>query len=109
MAGFEALRSELAEKGIGVVAASVDAEDKALEVGSELSFPVAYGVTRDDAEAIGAWWEGRRNFIQPSELILRSDGTVLSATYSTGPIGRLDATDVLSLIGFLESRRGSPS
>lgn len=106
MAGFEALRSELAEKGISVAAASVDPEDKALEVAGELSFPVAHGVNHRDADAIGAWWDERRNFIQPSEFILRRDGTVVSATYSTGPIGRLDAKDALSLIGFLEARRG---
>ena len=73
-------------------------------VQAELSFPVAHGVTRDVADAIGAWWDTRRDFIQPSEFILDSSGRVLSATYSTGPVGRLDAKDALSLLRILKAR-----
>ena len=39
--------------------------------------------------------------IQPSEFLIGRDGKVLSATYSTGPIGRLRAEDVLSLVRFM--------
>ncbi len=71
----------------------------------ELGFPIAYGVTREQADAIGAWWEDRRNIIQPSEFVLDGDGKVLSATYSTGPVGRMDAGDALKLVKFLERKR----
>lgn len=43
--------------GAKVVAASVDSIDKAREVASEVSFPIGYGVTRDIANTLGAWWE----------------------------------------------------
>ena len=42
-----------------MIAASVDDEEKAGEVAAEVSFPVAHGVTRADADAIGAFWEDR--------------------------------------------------
>ncbi len=71
----------------------------------ELGFPIAYGVTREQADAIGAWWEDRRDIIQPSEFVLDGDGKVLSATYSTGPVGRMDAGDALKLVKFLERKR----
>ncbi len=43
--------------------------------------------------------------IQPSEFIFSNSGKVVSATYSTGPIGRLNADDVLHLLQFIDSRR----
>jgi len=72
-----------------------------------LSFPIAYGVTRDQAETIGSWWEDRRSIAQPSEFILGEGGKVLSATYSTGPVGRLMPEDALKLIGFIESQQAT--
>jgi peroxiredoxin len=104
LAGFEERRDEFAEEGISVIAASVDDAEKSGEVQAELSFPVVHGVTREVADAVGAWWDGRRDYIQPSEFILGAGGRVLSATYSTGPVGRLDAQDALSLVKILKAR-----
>ena len=104
MAGYEEQRDALEAAGISIVGASVDSRDDASEVQQELSFPIAYGVTRSHAEAIGAWWDGKRDFIQPSEFLLRGD-RVVGATYSTGPVGRMEAVDVLRLVEILESRR----
>ncbi len=106
MAGYETLKAQFDEMGISILAASVDPLDKATEVQQDVSFPIAYGVTREQADTIGAWWEDRRSIIQPSEFILDGDGKVLAATYSTGPIGRMDAGDVLGLVKFLEKNRG---
>ena len=85
-------------------AAAVDDETKTADVQKVLEFPVAHSVSREQAEAIGAWWDVKRAFVQPSEFILDGAGRVVSATYSSGPIGRLDAADVLALVGFLKSR-----
>lgn len=49
--------------------------------------------------------DDKRPMIQPSEFILSNSGKVVSATYSTGPIGRLNADDVLRLLQFIDSRR----
>ena len=107
MAGFEAIKGELDDAGVAILAASVDPVEKAAEVQEGLSFPIAHGVTKEQADTIGSWWEERRAIIQPSEFVLDSDGKVLSATYSTGPIGRLDAGDALKLISFIDKQRQS--
>ena len=99
--------AEFAALGIKVVGASVDAEDKTREMAASngITFAMAHGVTRADADRIGAWWDGNRNFIQPSEFIVGADGKVVSATYSSGPIGRVDAADIVQMVKFLEARR----
>ena len=103
LAGFEKAKQELDALGAKVVAASVDFIDKAREVASEVSFSVGYGVTREMADKLVAWWEDRRNIIQPSEFIVGSDGKVVVSSYSDGPLGRIDAADVIKLINFYES------
>ena len=87
-----------------VVAASVDPIDKAREVAREVSFPIAYGVTHDIANVLGAWWEERRNFIQPSEFVVGTDNKIVVSSYSDGPLGRMEGADVVSLIRFYEAR-----
>ena len=104
MAGFEKLKSELDALGVKIVAASVDPVDKAKEVAAELSFPVAYGVTRAMADRIGAWWEERRAIIQPSEFVVAADGKVRASTYSSGPIGRIEPGDVVKLVNFYDKQ-----
>jgi peroxiredoxin len=104
LAAFEKARQELEAVGAKVVAASVDPLDKAKEVAAELSYPVAYGVTRATAERIGAWWEERRSIIQPSEFLVGADGKVRVSTYSSGPIGRVEPGDVVKLINFYDKQ-----
>ena len=105
MAGYAENKAKLAALGVQVIAASVDPEDKAVEVAAELSFPVAFGVTRADAEAIGAWWSDERAILQPAEFVLGPDGKVLQSSYSSGPIGRMDAPNTLALIESYEARK----
>ena len=104
MAGFGRERAALEALGAKIVAASVDPLDKATEVAKEVGFPVGYGVTREQADAIGAWWEERRNFVQPSEFVLGRDGKVIASSYSSGPLGRIEAADVIKLINFYEAQ-----
>ena len=105
MAGFEQAIDALKSLGARVIAASVDPEDKAADVRAELSFPVAYGVTREQAAMLGSWWEDRRNIIQPSEFILDETGKVLGATYSSGPVGRMAAEEVVRYLTMVEKRK----
>lgn len=105
MAGFSELKSEFDAVGTEILAASADDPEMAAEVQVSTSFPVAFGVSRDVADSIGAWWEDRRSIVQPAEFILDSGGKVLSSTYSTGPVGRLDAEDALKFIRFIESQK----
>jgi len=69
------------------------------------SFPVGYGVTREIADKLGSWWEERRQFIQPSEFVIGADNKIIVSSYNDGPLGRIDAADVVKLIRFYESRK----
>lgn len=104
MADFEANLPALAELGIAVYAASVDTGDDADALAKDVSFPLAQGVTREIAEQIGAWWEDRRGIVQPSQFLFRRGGEIVQSTYSDGPLGRLEATDVCGLVGFLKKQ-----
>jgi len=73
-----------------------------LEVAKDLTFPVAFGMSQTDADLIGAWWEPRRDHIQPSEFILRGQ-TVMASTYSNSPVGRMDPAETLTLLQFIDS------
>ena len=83
------------------MAGTVDSEEKTLEVAKDLSFPVAYGMTRANGDSLGAWWEERRDHIQPSEFILRGN-RVIASTYSNSPVGRMDPAETLTLIQFID-------
>ena len=104
--GYEERREALKEQGVSVIAASVDDESKTSEVAAELGFPVAWGVSREDGEKIGAWWEPVRNCMQPSEFVLRKNGKVLFSNYSNSPVGRMDPEETLVLIKYLNKKRG---
>ena len=91
--------------GVRLVAASVDPLEKAEEVANEVGFPVGFGVIREDADKLGSWWEDRRSIVQPSEFLLDADNKVVVSSYSDGPLGRVDASDVVKLVNFYESRK----
>ncbi len=105
MVGFEEHKAEIAALGATVFATSVDPEDKAQEIADKVSFPIGFGATQADAEVVGAWWSEARKIIQPAEFVLGADGKVVSSTYSSGPIGRLDAADVVRLLNFYEKKK----
>lgn len=106
MVGFAKLKAELDELGVRVVAASADPLEKAREVASEVSFPIGFGVSREVADTLGAWWEERRGIIQPAEFVVDAEGVVVSSSYSDGPIGRMDAADVIKMIEHRDRQAG---
>ena len=64
----------------------------------KIAFPVVYGLdVRKEAEKIGAYFDSEHSYFQPANFILRN-GKVVQATYSSGPLGRLQAQHVLMLI-----------
>lgn len=82
----------------------MDSEEDTLAVAEDLSFPVAYGMTRADGDRIGAWWEERRDHIQPSEFLLTGSGRVLSSCYASSPIGRTDPQEAINLLKIIAKR-----
>lgn len=105
MVGFANLKDEFDKLGVKVVAASVDPIDKAKEVADEVNFPVGHGVTRDQADALGSYWEERRQIVQPSEFIISPEGKIMALSYSDGPLGRIDAADVIKMVNFYEAQK----
>ena len=98
----------MAELGCSVVAVSADALEHAEKMQREsgAKFPIAYGVSREAAESLGAWWsEDRGGFVQPTEFLLGRGGTVLGAMYASGPVGRMSADEALYAIRNRERRR----
>ena len=105
MDGFNERLEALGEADVSVVAASVDNIDNAKKIADGKDFSFGYGVTRDTADALGSWWEDRRQIIQPSEFVVNGEtGKVVLSSYSDGPLGRLDAGDVVRLVNFYESQ-----
>ena len=89
-----------------VIAASVDPLDKTKELAEKLgiTFPMAYGVNAEDISGkTGAFFEVKRKIVQPTGLLARPDKTIEVAVYSTGPVGRFVAQDVLKLVRFYKS------
>jgi peroxiredoxin len=108
LAAFEEKKAELDALGATIYAASVDTLEQAKEVADKqrLSFPVAYGVTREESERFGAWWSSDRGgYIQPSEFIIGRGGVVLGSMYASGPVGRMGADEVIRQITSRERRR----
>jgi len=82
------------------VALSVDKEEDARTMVErhKVGFPVVYGLdVRKEADKIGAYFDSENGYFQPANFILRN-GRVFNATYSSGPLGRLQAQHVLMLV-----------
>lgn len=86
------------------MAASVDSQEDAKELVEKLglTFPVGYGLNHlTFSEQTGAFYEVRRSIIHATGFILRPSGEVVSAVYSTNPIGRYQVDDSIRLLDFL--------
>ena len=71
-----------------------------------LTFPIAYGVTKEESETFGAWWsEDRGGYIQPAEFLLGRGGVVLGSVYASGPVGRMGADEAIRQITRRETMR----
>ena len=91
--------------GIKVVGASVDSLERATELkeGLRLGFvQMGYGIDGPAvAEQTGAFIQtGDRTFLHATGFLLRPDGSVAQSVFSTGPIGRFTANDVMKKVRF---------
>ena len=107
LGGFQRACEKLAEAGIKVVALSVDNE--ATTVGTiekfKLSFPVGHSAAADKVASItGAYTNESPRYLQATGFLLAPDGKILNAVYSSGPLGRLVAEDVIGMVAYLKSK-----
>ncbi len=101
------MRDELEALGATIYGISVDSQEHAQEVADiGLTFPIAYGATKEDSDLMGAWWsEDRGGYIHPTEFMIGRGGVVLGAIYASGPVGRMGADEVVRSITNRERRR----
>ena len=107
LGAFQRASGKLAEAGIKVVALSVD--DEATTVGTiekfKLSFPVGHSADADKiASLTGAYTNDSPRYLQSTGFVLAPDGTILNAVYSSGPLGRLVAEDVIGMVAYHKSK-----
>ena len=108
LAAWEGMKSELEELECSIYAISVDNLEQATEVvGKGLTFPVAYGATKENSDDMGSWWteDHHGGYIQPTEFLLGRGGTVLGSMYASGPVGRMGADEAVRQIQGRERRR----
>jgi peroxiredoxin len=97
----------LEQAGASVFALSTDDLAHAQEVVTRTgaAYPVLYGVNGPELAATwGAYYEQRRNILHATAFILRPDGVIASATYATGPVGRLSAEEAVRMVLFLRKQ-----
>ena len=107
MADFQENLSEFTDRGIAIVAASVDPLEGALESINDLglTFPIGYGLNYlEFSEQTGAFYEIRRQILHATGFILKPDGEIQAAVYSTVNIGRYRAEDCLRYLDFVMSQ-----
>lgn len=103
MADFQSKLGDLDALNTSVVAGSIDPPEEAQKTIDRhtITFPVACNM---DAVAFGAktgaFWDADKHYIHGSGFILRPDRTVAGAVYSTGPIGRYNAAEVIGMIKY---------
>ena len=86
-----------------MVAASVDTEEDAQGTIEEcgITFPVGYGADYQEVSQLtGCFYEERRQILHSTGYVVRPDGMIAVAVYSSGPIGRLVWQDVINLVQF---------
>ena len=107
LASFSRAADKFAPLGIKVVALSVDDEatSATLVEKHHLRFPVGHSADPDKvAAATGAYTNDKPHYLQSTGFVLAPNGTVLTAVYSSGAIGRLVPDDVAGLVGYIKSK-----
>ena len=99
MVDFAVHGGPLKELGVKVAAASVDSLEQTIELraGLRVGYPIYAEIDGPRvADDLGAYLQtGDRTFLHATGFLLDPDVRVVNALYSSGPIGRLTASDVL--------------
>jgi alkyl hydroperoxide reductase subunit AhpC len=107
LADFQGFAEEFKNEQIKVFAASVDPVEKAREMVERIgiSYSVGYGLVAEEvSRTTGAYYDKEKKFLHATDFLLRPDKSIVVASYSTGPIGRFVAKDVLRVVKFYKSR-----
>ena len=105
LSAFRRASESLDEAGVKVVALSVDDEQTstALVDKLRLGFPVGHSADADEVAAkLGCYVSDEPHYLQSTGFVLAPDGTVVTAVYSSGAIGRLMPEDIVGLVTYLK-------
>ena len=105
MVDFDTNALLLRQLGVGVVAASVDTVDQTAELTAGLRLRYVQMLAEVDGHAVAdstgaALQTGDRTFLHATGFLLDPAGDVSTSAYSTGPIGRFTANDILKKVAF---------
>lgn len=106
LAAFSRAKPALDHVRARVVALSVDDEptSAALADRLRLTFPLAHSADADAIAALlGSYVNHEPRYLQSTGFVLAPDGSVLTAVYSSGAIGRLLVDDVVGLVQYAQS------
>ncbi len=101
MVDFQQHLGEFEKRGVLVVAASVEtlADAQNTVAGQGVHFPMGYGLDAEEfAGRFGAYYEPEGKYLHATGFLLRPNGSVEIAAYSSGSIGRLTAADSLKAL-----------
>ncbi len=104
---FQRSLEPLKEADIEVVALSVDLLEQAQQTVErhKLTLPVLYGLDAHKVvEQLGSFINEDPLYLQATGFVLRPDGTIAVAVYSSGAIGRLVAADTMNFIKYLQQQ-----
>lgn len=85
----------------------MDPTEKTRELVDKLriGYPVAYGLdAQNTSKKTGGFFDEKEKFLQPTGILVRPDAAVEIAVFSTGPIGRFVAEDVLKMVRYYKKR-----
>ena len=109
LASYEKCREELDQLGVSVIGATIEDRETAARMAEEegLSFPIAYGVTEESVGPLAPMWVELKDygrFVEPMEFLVRRN-TVIGSMYASGPIGRMDVTQLIDFIKLRDKSR----
>lgn len=105
--------SEFVDRGVNVIAISMDTEKRAKKAGEEWnieSIPVGYELTETQAKEWGLYLSKGISdkepelFSEPGMFLIKKDGTLYCSSVQTMPFARPGLDDILNAIDFVEKK-----
>ena len=114
MKEIDALMDQAADQGIGVVAVSMDSEDRARDTHAEIEttkLPIGYGMTEAAAREWGLYITTGRDgtaepavFSEPGLFVVQPDGVIFFAQKQSAPFTRPDFAKLLGGLKFASEK-----
>lgn len=111
---LEAKLPDFAERGIGVLAASMDHVERAEKTHAEWGIAdirLGYDMSEDQARSFGLYISGKREgsdepdrFSEPGLFLVRADGTLYAAAVQSMPFTRPDFGELLGALDFVKDK-----